>query len=77
VNENLELHTQTVTIDGITYSGTESWGDDGLVRVVFTHGDLVVKSDLFEPADLAYAWNQAEHRLRFHAANWASQLTLI
>jgi len=76
---NLESQplTQTITIDGTTYHGSEDWGDDGLVRVTFVGGDMRISSDLFEPADLAHAWDQAEHRLRFHAANRASQMVLV
>lgn len=75
--EELQPFAQTITIDGITYHGSEDWGEDGLVRVTFTDGVFTVKSDLVEPADLAYAWDVAEHRLRFHAANRASQMSLI
>jgi hypothetical protein len=69
--------THTITIDGTTYHGSEDWGDDGLVKVMFTDGEWSVSSGLFEPADLAFAWDQAEHALRFHAANRARQLVLI
>lgn len=75
--EELQPYAKTITINCVTYHGTEDWGDDGLVRITFTDGEFVVKSDLFEPADLAYAWDQAEHRLRFHVANRAAQMALI
>lgn len=75
--EELQPYAEFVTINCVTYHGTEVWGDDGLVRVTFTGGSWRVSSDLFEPADLPHAWDQAEHRLRFHVANRAAQMALI